>query len=161
VTGLRGVRLIVGIALLVGASCLVLFAQAQGDTAAAASRLARYARSSDYAGVTGPSAGGAAVFAALAAILGAGILLSGSRTLFRVIVVASMMFLGAGVWLGLSTDPLIWPTWLHGVVARPVVAVVLVASSAVAGAASFVASVRIPGLPDVARPHMPPQTHLG
>ncbi len=157
--GLRSIRVFVGVALLVGAACLMLFAQAQHDTAVA-SHLGRYSHS-PVAALTDPPAGGAAEFAAVAAILAAGILLSGSRTLFQIVVVASLMLLGAGIWLGLLTEPLIWSTGLLGVVPRPAVAVVLIASSVVAGAGSFVASVLIPGLPDVARPHMPPPTHLG
>jgi hypothetical protein len=160
--GSRALRWIVGVALVVAAGCVLLVAQAQGDTAALVRHLGvagrgRFGGSAEV----GEAGGGSVVFAILAVLVGVSILGTGSRTLHGIAFVVAMLLTGAGAWLAMSSEPMLWSGGLLGLVPREVVAGVLIFSSIAAGAASVVAFRRLPGLPDPTRPHMPPPTHLG
>ena len=156
------VRLVVAVGLLVSAACLVAIARAEGETAALARTLSilpgggsddtRYADTSQAAWL----------FAATAAALGGSIVITGRRALYALGAICSLLFLGVGLWVGLTSEPLVWSTELGPIsMSRPAVATILIASSTVVFGSSLLALAWLRGLPAPARPHMPPATHQG
>lgn len=148
----RALGLVVALGLLTAAVCLLLVAMAASTRPAPGVAF-------DAKGMQALAAG-STVYAAGLVLLAIAVVVTGWRTLFAATAVVSLLALGAGIWLGYSTDSLVWSGGALDVVPRSLTAGVLIAAAILAIAGSALAFLRLPALPPVTRPHMPPPTHL-